>query len=282
MAANLMKAGFELTAFDVRAEARDEPALAAASWAASPGELAAGSEVVITSLPGPPQVAEVVLGSGAVLERMPAGGLYIDLSTSTPDSIREIAAAAATRGIAVIDSPVAGGVRGARNGTLTLMVGASDEAFQRARPVLAGIGTQIFHVGDVGAGHVAKLVNNMMSIVNGLVAMEAMVVGAKGGVDVSRLLEVVEAGTGGSFALNVIRYVVFKGAFDPAKFALDLAAKDLRLSVEFAEQLGVPISIVEGASAALAAAQGRGLGDRDWSSYITLMEGAAGVEVRAP
>jgi 3-hydroxyisobutyrate dehydrogenase-like beta-hydroxyacid dehydrogenase len=141
---------------------------------------------------------------------------------------------------------------------------------------------RVFHVGDVGAGHVAKLVNNMMTIVNGLVAMEAMVVGAKAGVDPARLLEVVEASTGGSYSLNVFPYVIFKGNFDPAKFALSLAAKDLRISVDFAAQMGVPISIVPRAAAALAEAMEQGLSNRDWSSYITLIEEPAGVEVRTP
>jgi 3-hydroxyisobutyrate dehydrogenase-like beta-hydroxyacid dehydrogenase len=117
--------------------------------------------------------------------------------------------------------------------------------------------------------------------VNALTAMEAMVVGAKAGVDVERLLEVAEAGTGGSYSLNLFRYVIFKGNFEPAKFALSLAAKDLRLSVDYAAELGVPLSVVHQASEDLADAMRRGLGDKDWSSYITLLERAAGVEVRA-
>jgi 3-hydroxyisobutyrate dehydrogenase-like beta-hydroxyacid dehydrogenase len=120
----------------------------------------------------------------------------------------------------------------------------------------------------------------VMSIVNGLTAMEAMVVGTKAGLDPNKLLEVVEAGTGASDALNIIRYVVLRGHFDPAKFALSLAAKDLRLAVEYAEELGVPMHVVSGASQALSDAEKSGLADRDWSSYITAVEAAAGVEVR--
>jgi 3-hydroxyisobutyrate dehydrogenase-like beta-hydroxyacid dehydrogenase len=282
MAANLIRAGHSVTIHDARAEARTDPILDGAAWAATPRAAAAASEVVITSLPGPEQVDAVVFGPDGVLAGMHPGDLYIDTTTSTPENIRKIAAAAADQHVEVVDAPVAGGIRGARKGTLTMMAGASEAAFARASVVLAPMSERVFHVGDVGAGHVAKLVNNMMTIVNGLVAMEAMVVGAKAGVDPARLLEVVEASTGGSYSLNVFPYVIFKGNFDPAKFALSLAAKDLRISVDFAAQMGVPISIVPRAAAALAEAMEQGLSNRDWSSYITLIEEPAGVEVRTP
>jgi 3-hydroxyisobutyrate dehydrogenase-like beta-hydroxyacid dehydrogenase len=281
MAANVLKAGFELTIHDVRPEVRYDPLLAGAQWAATPRDAAAASEVLITSLPGPEQVDAVIFGPEGALSGMRDGTFYIDMSTSTPGQARQVASAAAPLGVGVIDAPVAGGVRGARNGTLTIMAGGSQRAFDACLPVLRAMGEQIFLVGDVGSGHVAKLVNNMMTIINGLTAMEAMVVGAKAGLDVERLLEVVEAGTGSSFSLNVIRYVIFRGNFDPAKFALSLAAKDLRLAVEYASELGVEMNIVPHASEALAAAAQRGLADRDWSSYITLIEDSAGVEVRA-
>jgi 3-hydroxyisobutyrate dehydrogenase-like beta-hydroxyacid dehydrogenase len=142
------------------------------------------------------------------------------------------------------------------------------------------MGERVILVGGVGSGHVAKLVNNMMTIVNGLVAMEAMVVGAKAGVDVERLLEVVNAATGASYSLNVFPYVIFKRNFEPAKFALSLAAKDLRISQDFADEIGVPLRIVESAAQALADAERDGQGAMDWSTYITRIEQVAGVEVR--
>jgi 3-hydroxyisobutyrate dehydrogenase-like beta-hydroxyacid dehydrogenase len=281
MAANLVRAGYELTVNDMREAVRDDPLLAGTTWATSPRAVAEASDTVVTSLPGPEQVEDVTLGVNGLLSGLRAGGYYIDMTTSTPASMRRIAASAVERGIEVLDAPVAGGVRGARLGTLTIMVGASANAFAACEGVLRSMGERIFHVGDVGAGHVAKLVNNMMSIANGLIAMEAIVAGTKAGVDPQRLLEVAQAGTGGSYALNLFPYVIFKRNFDPAKFALSLAAKDLRISVEFAEQLGVPVSLVSHASDLLAGAMDRGLSDRDWSAYITLLEQQAGVEVRA-
>jgi 3-hydroxyisobutyrate dehydrogenase len=280
MAAAVLRAGYELTIHDIRPEAAEDPLLAGARWADTPRATAAASDVLITSLPGPEQVDAVVLGPDGVLSGLRPGTFYIDMSTSTPGEMRKIADAAAERGVQTVDAPVAGGMRGARNATLTIMAGGTEEAYQACLPVLRAMGEKIFLVGGVGAGHVAKLVNNMMTIINGLTAMEAMVVGAKAGLDVERLLEVVEAGTGSSFSLNVLRYVIFRGNFDPAKFALSLAAKDLRIAVEYADELGVRMSVVPHAAEALAEAMQHGLADRDWSSYITLIEESAGVEVR--
>jgi 3-hydroxyisobutyrate dehydrogenase len=280
MAAAVLRAGYELTIHDIRPEAAEDPLLAGARWADTPRATAAASDVLITSLPGPEQVDAVVLGPDGVLSGLRPGTFYIDMSTSTPGEMRKIADAAAERSVQTVDAPVAGGMRGARNATLTIMAGGTEEAYQACLPVLRAMGEKIFLVGGVGAGHVAKLVNNMMTIINGLTAMEAMVVGAKAGLDVERLLEVVEAGTGSSFSLNVLRYVIFRGNFDPAKFALSLAAKDLRIAVEYADELGVQMSVVPHAAEALAEARQHGLADRDWSSYITLIEESAGVEVR--
>jgi 3-hydroxyisobutyrate dehydrogenase len=280
MAAAVLRAGYELTIHDIRPEAAEDPLLAGARWADTPRATAEASDVLITSLPGPEQVDAVVLGPDGVLSGLRPGTFYIDMSTSTPGEMRKIADAAAERGVQTVDAPVAGGMRGARNATLTIMAGGTEEAYQACLPVLRAMGEKIFLVGGVGAGHVAKLVNNMMTIINGLTAMEAMVVGAKAGLDVERLLEVVEAGTGSSFSLNVLRYVIFRGNFDPAKFALSLAAKDLRIAVEYADELGVRMSVVPHAAEALAEAMQHGLADRDWSSYITLIEESAGVAVR--
>ncbi len=281
MAANILKAGHELTITDLRSELRNDPLLQGSSWADSPKAVAQASEVVVTMLPGPEQVAQVALGPDGVLAGLANGSYYIDMSTSTPTMMHEVQQAAVKLGISVLDGPVAGGMRGARNGNLTIMVGAEQDAFDHCLPVFSAMGEQIIHVGGVGDGHVAKLVNNMMTIINGLTAMEAMVVGVKAGVDPEKLLQVAEAGTGGSFSLGVIRYVILKGNFEPAKFALSLAAKDLRIAVEYATELGIELKVAPYAAMAMAEAIEDGLGDLDWSVYIKQFEEAAGVEVRS-
>lgn len=280
MAANLVTAGHEVTAVDPRPEAREDPVLAGASWADRPAAAADAADVVITSLPGPDQVREVLLGADGVLASMGPGSVSIDMSTSTPELAREVDAAAAGRGVLSIDAPVSGGPRGARHGTLTILVGGEAAAYQASLPILQCMGERIFHLGAPGAGHVAKLVNNMMGLTNGVAAMEAMVVGTRAGLDPRTLYEAVKASAGDSFVLNMLPHVIFKGAFEPAKFALSLAAKDLRLAVGFADEMGVPIRVVRDASLALADAEQQGLGGSDWGSYITLLEAAAGVVVR--
>jgi 2-hydroxymethylglutarate dehydrogenase len=282
MAASLLRAGYRVTVCDPRPGAPEEPVLAGAAWASTPREAATASRITITSLPGPAQVEEVVRGTGGILAGARPGDFYIDMSTSTPACISAVAEAAAEHEVSVLDAPVAGGTRGARHGTLTIMVGASPEAFAHCLPVFKAMGERIIRVGEVGAGHVAKLVNNMMTIGNAIVAMEAMVVGTKAGVDPQTLLEVAQAGTGGSFSLNLFPYVIFGGKFDPAKFALSLATKDLRIAQEFAGDLGVPMHVIPCILAAMTQACEAGLADRDWSSYITLLEEVADVQVRVP
>jgi 3-hydroxyisobutyrate dehydrogenase len=282
MAASLLRNGFDVVVHDRRAEAASEPEVQGATWADSPAQVARLSRTIFMSLPGPPQVHEVVLGEDGTLTGSQPGDVYVDMSTSTPASIRGIADNVRSAGVRVADAPVAGGTRGARKGTLTIMVGADLEVFDIVRPYLDAIGEQIVRVGDVGAGHAAKLVNNMMTIGNGIIAMEAMVFGAKAGIDLEVLLNVVRAGTGDSYSLNAFPYVIFKGNFDPPKFALSLAAKDLRISAETAGSIGVDLMVVPFIASAMTNAAARGLGERDWTSYITLLEEQAGVLVRVP
>ncbi|MFC1991096.1 NAD(P)-dependent oxidoreductase, partial [Chloroflexota bacterium] len=240
------------------------------------------SKIVISCLPGPPEVEEVALGANGILEGAHKGDLYIDMTTSTPSCIRKIAKVAATKGVQVLDAPVTGGVRGARLATLSIMVGGSRPAFDFCEPILKKIGERIFYVGDVGAGCVAKLVNNMMGMSNTLAAMEAMVIGAKAGVDPQKLLEVANAGTGASFMLNnTFTYIVLKGKFEPTRFAMSLAAKDFHLAVDYAHEIGVPVRVVQSVADAFDEALKQGLGEKDMTTYITLLEKAAGVEVRA-
>ena len=282
MASNLLTAGYELTVYDKCKQATEELVSRGARWTDTPKAVAQASRVIITSLPGPPEVEEVALGANGILEGANKGHLYIDTSTSTPSTIRKIASLATAKGVDVLDAPVTGGVRGAKKGTLTIMVGGNQSAFEVCKPILECLGERIVLVGDIGAGCVAKLVNNMMAMSNALAAMEAMVVGAKAGVDIQKLFEVADSGTGSSALLKgLFPYVIFKGKFEPPAFALSLAAKDLRLAVNYARDLSVPIKIVSSVYEALTEAMRQGLGEKDVSAYVTLIEKAAGIELRS-
>jgi len=282
MAANLMAAGYRLTVHDLRRGAGDDLVGQGAAWADSPKDVAAASSVTFTALPGPPEIEDAVLGENGILAGAQPSSFYIDVSTSTPSSIRKIGEAAAARGVGVLDAPVSGGVRGARKGTLVFMVGGDADAFATCEPILRHLGEKVVHTGALGSGYVTKLVNNYMGMSNALASMEAMVLGVRAGVEPEKLLEVVNAGTGAShMASTLYPYLILNRNFEPTRFSMELGAKDFQLAVDLAHELGVPVAVGETVAASLARAVRAGLADRDFSTYITLLEQAAGVEVKA-
>lgn len=282
MAANLIAAGYPVTVNDLRAGAAAELVAQGASWADSPAAVARASRVTLAALPGPAEVEAVILGPGGVLEGASAGDLMVDTSTSTPSSIRRIAEAASARDVGILDAPVSGGVRGARKGTLTIMVGGDRDAFTTIEPILRVLGSNVFHMGELGAGYVSKLVNNFMGMSNAIASMEAMVMGTRAGVDPSKLLEVVDLGTGMSHMTRTLYpFLIFPGRFEPVRFSMDLAVKDFRLALNLADELGLTARVGQAVHAALASAAASGLADADMSAYITLLEDEVGVKVRA-
>jgi len=281
MATNLLKAKVPLTVYDLRPEPVAELVALGASGAESPEAVARASEAVLTCLPKPSDVEEVVLGEKGVLSGAAQGSLIVDMSTNSPPVIQRIAAAAAQKGVEVMDAPVVGGRRGARLGTLGIMVGGSAQGFERCRPVLEAMGKHIYHVGPVGMGNMAKLSNNLVALTNCLVAMEGMVVGARAGLDVQKLYDIMHNGSGNSFMFeNLFPFIVFKGRWEPPSFTIELALKDLSLVVEEAEKMGVPVPMASQALARYREALNRGLGGKDVGAAITPLEKAAGLEIR--
>src|SRR5687767_2396007 len=216
MALNLLKAGHELTIYDVRTEAGESLVAAGARWAPSPKAVAHASAVTFTALPGPREIEAAVLGQDGILEGAHEADHYVDVSTSTPASIERIAESAARKGVNVLDAPVSGGVRGARKATLVFMVGGDRTAFEHCEPILKQLGEKVFYMGSLGSGYVTKLVNNYMGMSNALASMEAVVLGVKAGVDVHRLLEVIDSGTGSSYMTKTLYpYLILKRNFEP-------------------------------------------------------------------
>ncbi len=199
MAANLLKAGFQVTVWN-RTPARMEPLLElGAAGAGSPAEVAAISSVTISCVTNSPDVEAVALGPGGIAEGAGPGSVYIDCSTIAPETARHVAAALAPRGIAMLDAPVSGGDVGARAATLAIMVGGEAEVFARCLPVLEAIGKTIVHVGPSGSGQVVKLCNQVAGGLNLLAMAEAISLARGAGVDPARMLEVVSAGAAGSW-----------------------------------------------------------------------------------
>ncbi|MEQ6889516.1 3-hydroxyisobutyrate dehydrogenase [Halomonas sp. CS7] len=279
MAINLLKAGHEVTVFDLVEEAIQALEAEGASRATSAEAAASGAEVVISMLPAGAHVQSLYLGrDGApgLLDALEHRPLLIDSSTIAPDDARLVGAAAAERGFTYLDAPVSGGVGGAKAGTLTFIVGGDQAGFEQGKPLLEAMGKNIFHAGESGAGQVAKICNNMLLGILMSGTAEALALGVKNGLDPAVLSEIMKQSSGGNWALNV--YNPWPGVMEGSAasrdyqggFLTDLMAKDLGLAWELA--LGSKSSVPMGSQArnlfALHSAQGSG--QRDFSSIQTL------------
>ncbi len=247
MAANLVKAGHEVAVFDLAKAALEHAVEAGAVAAGSAGEAAAGAECVITMLPAGQHVESVYLGDEGLLAQLPADTLVIDSSTIAPDTVQKVAKVASERGIAFLDAPVSGGVGGAQAGTLTFICGGDDATFERAKPILADMGKNIFHAGGHGAGQVAKICNNLLLAILMSGTCEALALGVKNGLDPAVLSEIMKQSSGGNWALNV--YNPWPGVMEgvPASrgyeggFQVNLMNKDLGLAYDNAVKNHAPI-----------------------------------------
>ncbi|MDX1634549.1 MAG: 3-hydroxyisobutyrate dehydrogenase, partial [Marinobacter sp.] len=203
MASNLIKAGHELTVFDLSETAVKTLVGEGAKSADSVHAAAEGAECVITMLPAGAHVETVYLGETGLLDTLPKGTLVLDCSTIAPETARKVAVAASEKGITFMDAPVSGGVGGAKAGTLSFICGGEADAFEQARPILSGMGKNIFHAGHHGAGQVAKICNNMLLAILMSGTSEALALGVKNGLDPATLSEIMKASSGGNWALNV-------------------------------------------------------------------------------
>ncbi|MCH8499762.1 MAG: 3-hydroxyisobutyrate dehydrogenase [Marinobacter sp.] len=247
MASNLLKAGHELTVFDLSASAVETLVAQGAKTAADVNAAAQGAACVITMLPAGQHVEAVYLGEQGLLQSLPEGTLVIDCSTTAPETARKVAEAAAALRLRFLDAPVSGGVGGATAGTLTFICGGEAEVFEAAEPVLKGMGAKLFHAGPHGAGQVAKICNNMMLAILMTGTCEALALGVKNGLDPAVLSEIIKQSSGGNWALNV--YNPWPGVMDgvPASrdyqggFLVDLMAKDLGLAMDNANRNHAPV-----------------------------------------
>jgi 3-hydroxyisobutyrate dehydrogenase len=283
MALNLIKAGHALIVHDVRRAAARPHLEAGATWADSPRDVARQSELILTSLPGPPEVEAVALGPDGILHGAVAGTVYADLSTNSPTVMRKLHAAFKDRGVHVLDSPVSGGVIGARRGTLQVMVGGDESIFREVKDVLGAIGNSVGYMGPIGSGTIAKLVHNMISILTRSLVAEGFTLGVKAGVKPEALLEAIRGASFGQGLIlsHMLPDVVFKGEFDTVRFALKLARKDVGLATALAREYDVPMPLASVGEQILIEARARGWGDKDSTAPWLLQEEAAGVQVRA-
>ncbi len=274
IARQLLRSGHDVRVHDLRRDVADGVLADGARWAATLGEVADGVDAVLLSLPGPTEVKAVVGSVGGLLDVCTPGTAIIDLSTGSPELVRSLAQRGHERGIPLLDAPVAGGPRGARRGTLTVMVGGPQEEFERFRPVFEAMASNVFHAGDVGNGCVAKLINNQLCFTNVLAMTEALVVGTKAGVDPMVLREIVSTSSGGSFVWNGGTTVILQDRLQPT-FTTALAAKDLRLASELAAAQSVPVPMLEAALSLMELRRDSGYADEDMMATVHAVEEAA-------
>jgi 3-hydroxyisobutyrate dehydrogenase-like beta-hydroxyacid dehydrogenase len=282
MARNILNKGHGLIVADVQPAAVRALTAAGAKAAATPRDVAERSEIVITMLPDAPDVERVALGPDGIVAGIKPGAVYIDMSTIDPATTRKVGAAIATKGAAMIDSPVGKTADAAVAGTLTLMVGGPPDVVARCRPLLDCMGTDFFYCGELGAGETMKLVNNLLATAVSEASIEALVTGVKSGLTLETMMSVLRTTMAWNNALAIaLPKRPLAGDFHPG-FTMKLAHKDCRLALQMVEALGVSAPVGHAALASLKEGLERGLQDDDVGALLKLREEAAGVAVRLP
>jgi 3-hydroxyisobutyrate dehydrogenase-like beta-hydroxyacid dehydrogenase len=276
MAANLVRAGFQLTVWN-RTPRKAE--MFAGKYdvkdASTPAEAAEASDVTITMVPDVPEVDAVLFGKRGAAEGMRRGALAIDMSTIAPEASVRFGERLQKDGIGFLDAPVTGSRPKAEDGTLTIMAGGTATDFERARPVLEAMGRLIVHVGPQGHGSTVKLLNNTTAAVNALAVAEALVAARKAGVDPNKLREVMAAGSGGSAMLDLKAGPMLEHDFEPL-FKLAHMLKDVRHTLTESHRLGVAMKLGRQAEEAYARADRKGLGEQDFAAVVEVVEEASG------
>lgn len=283
MAARLLDAGFALKVFDVRSEVVEALVQRGAQPADCPSGVAAVSDIIATSLPGPLEADEVFLGPKGIVSTIRPGAICIDFTTNAPALVKKAAQAIEAKGANMLDAPVSGGVEGARTGKLTVLAGGDENALERCRPMLDQLAATVLHVGDVGMASICKVLHNCAVFCANLATMECLTVGVKAGVPAETIIEVFqESGLGRNLDLNIaMPATLFRGIFEP-RFLMSTAFKDMGLATELARQVEAAMAMAEMCEAEMAEAVQRGWGGKDNTIFLTLREERTGVEVRLP
>jgi len=279
MAKNLLKAGYELVVFDVVEAPLKEVVAAGAKAATSPSDVASQCEIIITMLPNSPHVKTAVLGKNGVIEGVKAGSIVVDMSSIAPLASREIAAELATKGVEMLDAPVSGGEPKAVEGTLAIMVGGKQEVFDKVKDILLKMGASAVLCGNIGAGNVTKLANQIIVALNIAAMSEALVLATKAGVDPEKVFDAIKGGLAGSTVLNAKAPMVLQGNYKPG-FRIELHIKDLQNALDTAHEISAPIPLTSQVMEIMQAMKVDGKQTEDHGGLIQFYEKLAGVKVR--
>jgi 2-hydroxy-3-oxopropionate reductase len=278
MARNLLAAGYAVRVLDHKDAAMAELVADGATRGASPRDVAAATDVLITMLPDSPQVREVYLAPDGALEAVRDGWLAMDMSSIAPTTARELAERVAAGGGRMLDAPVSGGDKGAIAGTLSIMVGGDEASVERARSILEVLGSTIVHVGPAGAGQVVKVCNQVVVGVVIEAVAEALLLGAKAGVDPGRISDVLQGGLAATKVLEMRREKFLSGEFEPG-FRIRLHLKDLRNALDLARDSKVALPAAAAVEQLMRGADANGRGDLDHSGLLTVLEDLADFRV---
>lgn len=279
MAKNLLKAGFSLVVYDLNRAAIEDLVSAGALSASSSREVAERTEVIITMLPDSPEVKEVILGKGGVIEGVKPGSLLIDMSSINPLVSKEIAKELKRSGVEMLDAPVSGGEPMAVQGTLSIMVGGKEKIFNESLEIFKPMGKNIVHVGEIGAGGFTKLVNQIIVALNISAVGEAFTLGVKAGLDPQTVYQAIRGGLAGSTVLEAKAPMIIGRNFKPG-FKIRLHHKDLNNALSTAGDLGVPLPFTSMAQQILVSLMTDGKGENDHSAIATFFEKIAKVEIQ--
>ena len=279
MAKNLLKAGHTLVVYDIVDAPVKELVAAGAVAGASPKDVAMRNGLIITMLPNSPHVKKAVLGEGGVIEGAKPGSVLVDMSSIAPLASREIAAELASKGVEMLDAPVSGGEPKAIDGTLAIMVGGKQAVFEKVKDVLLKLGASAVLCGDIGAGNVTKLANQIIVALNIAAMSEAFVLATKAGVDPERVFNAIKGGLAGSTVLNAKAPMVLEGNYRPG-FRIELHIKDLQNVLDTAHEIGAPIPLTSQVMEIMQALKVDGKQSDDHGGVIQFYEKLAAVKVR--
>jgi 3-hydroxyisobutyrate dehydrogenase len=279
-AANLLRKGFPLVVHDLQPARGRRLMNAGAVWADNPSKLAAVSDVVITSLPGPAQVAAVVEGCDGLVQGLRQGSTWIDMSTSDMHQMNRFAVRLGEMGVDVLEATATGGVQNAREGRITLFIGGPPTVFEANRTVLEGIGDRVLYMGELGRATITKLITNMMCFVNQAALAEGLMLGASAGLNLVSLLEAIQASYASSFSADVDGPQILDGSYDHT-FTIGLVEKDMRLGLALAAEVAVPMEITAAVSRVVQAAKDRYGPEAGALSGARLLEERTGRALRA-
>ncbi|GHV54591.1 2-hydroxy-3-oxopropionate reductase [Spirochaetia bacterium] len=278
MAKNLISAGYKLVVYDKFAKIDDLVTLGAEKGTSNK-DVASRSDVIITMLPNSPHVKEAILGSGGVIEGVKSGAIVVDMSSIAPAASQEVGAALKAKGVNFLDAPVSGGEPKAIDGSLAIMVGGDQKTFDTVKPILEKMGSSVVLVGDVGAGNVTKLANQIVVALNIAAVSEAFTLATKAGVKPQAVFDAIKGGLAGSTVMNAKIPMILDGNFKPG-FRIELHIKDLQNALDTAHNLGVPIPLTAEVMETLQGLKNDGFAANDHSAIVRHYEKLAKVEVR--